>query len=182
MMIGYVAAAAIAADCTAYLSTPALVNKTPGSHSSLGRISSSHPDISSILNPSRLINFGRLCAGQMECNTVGNTNSDIAGLGVSLHYPNYLLAPANNKVQIIYAFVIQGGLSVVLSILSVSLEYYQVSAKTKPRLFGTAGSLEKWINCTNAILSDISQIQIINGKKLHFMVNRYPSYADDIHS
>lgn len=75
----------------------------------------------------------------------------------------------------IYAFVLQAGLSVVLSILSVSLEFYQVSAKSNLRLFGRVESLEKWINCTNSILSNISETQIVNGKELHFiMTNRYP--------
>lgn len=96
---------------------------------------------------------------------MGDTNSDVAGLGVSLLIPEYTQAHAKNAFQVIYAFVVQGGLSVVLSILSVTAEAFQVLARRHPARFGTATSLEKWVMCINSILSNISQAQIINGKQ-----------------
>lgn len=69
-------------------------------------------------------------------------------------------------LQVIYAFVVQGGLSVVLSILSVTAEAFQVLARRHPARFETATSLEKWVTCINSIIYNISQAQIINGKQL----------------
>ncbi|KAL2289316.1 hypothetical protein FJTKL_02320 [Diaporthe vaccinii] len=84
----------------------------------------------------------------MECNTAGDTNSVIAGLGI------------------IYAFVVQGGLSVILSLVSVTAEAFQVLARRNLPRFESEKSVKTLILCTNAILSSISQTQIVNGISL----------------
>jgi hypothetical protein len=108
----------------------------------------------------------------MDCNAVGDTNSDIAGLGVSLPFPCYSHIHADNGTQIIYAFVVQGGLSVALSIVSVTAEALQVFVRRDTRRFETAVTREKWIICINAVLSSISHNQMVNGTQNVFHPRR----------
>lgn len=108
--------------------------------------------------------------GVQHC-AVGSTNSDIAGLGVSLPTPDKARIYANSTLQIIYAFVVQGGLSVVLSLVSVMAEAFQVLARQSLPQFQSEKSVKTLIICINAVLSSISQTQIVNGTSLHFVSN-----------
>ena len=98
----------------------------------------------------------------MECTDVGNTNADIAGLGVRLFLQDYSYIPANHVCQIICAFVVQGSLSVVLSIVSVATETFQIVAQ-RDNQYERARNLRNWVTCMNTVLESISQTQIING-------------------
>lgn len=75
---------------------------------------------------------------EMECVSVGQTNPDIAGPGVSTPFAQgHTMLPETRTThslvdQMIYAFVVQGALSVILSLVSLTAELLHRRRDARP--------------------------------------------------